>query len=82
MYCKIANKAQKCKRLYKNVSKAIRESCLLQSSPINVPHKTLMGPGPSNVSQRVLKATALPVLGHLHPEFCKVRFISQSFHSH
>ena len=42
------------------------------SGPIKVPQKTLMGPGPSNVSERVLKAQALPVLGHLHPEFCKV----------
>ena len=40
---------------------------------INVPQKTLMGPGPSNVSDRVLKAQALPVLGHLHPEFCQVK---------
>ncbi|XP_002737533.1 alanine--glyoxylate aminotransferase-like [Saccoglossus kowalevskii] len=40
--------------------------------PIHVPPKTLMGPGPSNASDRVLKASALPILGHLHPEFCKV----------
>jgi len=31
-----------------------------------------MGPGPSNVSDRVLQAQALPTLGHLHPEFCKI----------
>lgn len=41
--------------------------------PINVPAKTLMGPGPSNVSDRVLKAMSLPTLGHLHGEFCVVR---------
>merc|ERR1711973_256537 len=40
--------------------------------PINVPGKTLTGPGPSNVSERVLQAQALPTLGHLHPEFTKV----------
>ena len=40
--------------------------------PIEVPEKTLMGPGPSNCHDRVLKAQALPVLGHLHPEFCKI----------
>ena len=40
--------------------------------PINVPVKTLMGPGPSNCHERVLQATALPVLGHLHPEFCQI----------
>ena len=41
--------------------------------PLNVPLKTMTGPGPSNVSERVLKAQALPTLGHLHPEFTKVR---------
>jgi len=41
--------------------------------PIHVPQmRLLMGPGPSNVSTRVLQAQALPTLGHLHPEFCKV----------
>ncbi|XP_071805822.1 alanine--glyoxylate aminotransferase-like [Asterias amurensis] len=40
--------------------------------PINVPHKLLMGPGPSNIPPRVLAAGSLPVLGHLHPEFLKV----------
>ena len=40
---------------------------------IQVPtRRLLMGPGPSNVSDRVLQAQALPTLGHLHPEFCKV----------
>jgi len=42
------------------------------AKPINVPQKTLMGPGPSNVSDRVLQAQALPTLGHLHPEFCQI----------
>ena len=42
-------------------------------NPIFVPQKLLMGPGPSNVSQRVLNAQALPTLGHLHVEFCKVQ---------
>lgn len=41
-------------------------------NPIYVPEKTLMGPGPSNVCKRVLDAQALPTLGHLHPEFCKI----------
>ena len=41
-------------------------------SPIDVPLKTMMGPGPSNAADRVLAATALPVIGHLHPEYCKV----------
>merc|ERR1711872_47789 len=42
------------------------------STPINVPLKTLTGPGPSNVSDRVLQAQSLPTLGHLHPEFTKI----------
>jgi len=42
------------------------------AAPIHVPLKTLSGPGPSNVSERVLQAQALPTLGHLHPEFTKI----------
>ena len=42
------------------------------AEPLNVPLKTMTGPGPSNVSDRVLQAQALPTLGHLHPEFTKV----------
>ncbi|KAH9513511.1 hypothetical protein Btru_033229 [Bulinus truncatus] len=44
--------------------------CLLR--PIDVPNKLLMGPGPSNCPPRVLAAGALPMLGHLHPEFTKI----------
>ncbi|XP_053379280.1 alanine--glyoxylate aminotransferase-like isoform X2 [Mercenaria mercenaria] len=44
--------------------------CLMK--PINVPMKTLMGPGPSNCPPRVLNANALPLLGHLHPEFTQI----------
>jgi alanine-glyoxylate transaminase/serine-glyoxylate transaminase/serine-pyruvate transaminase len=42
------------------------------SQPIHVPLKTMTGPGPSNVCDRVLQAQALPTIGHLHPEFTKV----------
>ena len=31
--------------------------------------RTLMGPGPSDVSDRVLQAMARPTIGHLDPEF-------------
>ncbi|KAK6177486.1 hypothetical protein SNE40_015578 [Patella caerulea] len=44
--------------------------CLLK--PLDFPHKTLMGPGPSNCPPRILAACALPMLGHLHPEFIKI----------
>lgn len=40
--------------------------------PLDFPHKLLMGPGPSNCPPRVLAAGALPMLGHLHPEFTKI----------
>lgn len=33
------------------------------------PNRTLMGPGPSDVSERVLSAMARPTLGHLDPAF-------------
>lgn len=45
--------------------------CLKRS--LYVPNKTLMGPGPSNCSQRVLTALSNPVLGHLHPECLQVK---------
>lgn len=32
-------------------------------------HRTLMGPGPSDVSERVLQALARPTIGHLDPLF-------------
>src|SRR5271170_6131863 len=34
--------------------------------------RILLGPGPSNVNPRVMKAMASPVVGHLDPEFLKV----------
>lgn len=40
--------------------------------PLDFPMKTLMGPGPSNAPPRVLAAGALPLLGHLHPEFTQI----------
>lgn len=40
--------------------------------PLVVPKRTLMGPGPSNCSQRVLNALQQQVIGHLHPEMCKM----------
>lgn len=36
------------------------------------PERTLMGPGPSDVSPRVLAATARPTIGHLDPEFIRM----------
>lgn len=42
------------------------------AKPIEVPTKLLMGAGPSNAAESVLKAGSLPLLGHLHAEFIKV----------
>ncbi len=36
------------------------------------PKRTLMGPGPSDVSSRVLGALARPTIGHLDPLFIKL----------
>jgi len=36
------------------------------------PQRTLMGPGPSDVSPRVLSALARPTVGHLDPTFIKM----------
>lgn len=42
------------------------------NTPMVVPEKTLMGPGPSNYPERVRKALANPILGQLHPETFKI----------
>ena len=36
-------------------------------SSFHPPKRTLMGPGPSDVSERVLQALARPTIGHLDP---------------
>lgn len=37
-----------------------------------VREKRLMGPGPSNPTDRVLRALSRPMMGHLHPETLQV----------
>ncbi|KAK3698015.1 hypothetical protein RRG08_064932 [Elysia crispata] len=54
----------------RNGSVADPPACLFK--PLNVPHKLLMGPGPSNAYPRVLAAQSLPLLGHLQKEFHEV----------
>jgi alanine-glyoxylate transaminase/serine-glyoxylate transaminase/serine-pyruvate transaminase len=39
---------------------------------LNPSPRLLLGPGPSNVHQRVLRALATPLLGHLDPEFLEI----------
>ena len=37
--------------------------------PFIPPRRTLMGPGPSDVPERILQAMARPTIGHLDPAF-------------
>lgn len=39
---------------------------------LTLPKRLLLGPGPSNVSERVLQALAAPTIGHLDPEFLRI----------
>jgi alanine-glyoxylate transaminase/serine-glyoxylate transaminase/serine-pyruvate transaminase len=39
---------------------------------LSPPDRTLMGPGPSDVHPRVLRAMATPLLGHLDPAFVEI----------
>ncbi len=39
---------------------------------LNPAERILMGPGPSDVSARVLAAMAKPTLGHLDPEYLAI----------
>ncbi len=40
--------------------------------PLNPPQRLLLGPGPSDVHPRVLRALSAPVLGHLDPQFLEI----------
>lgn len=44
----------------------------LKVEELNPPNRLLMGPGPSMVPPRVLKAMATPLLGHLDPQFIQL----------
>ncbi|MCW1915548.1 alanine--glyoxylate aminotransferase family protein [Luteolibacter sp. GHJ8] len=39
---------------------------------MNVPERILMGPGPSTVPSRILRAMASPTLGHLDPRYIEI----------
>ncbi len=41
-------------------------------APLNPRERILMGPGPSTVSMRVLRALAAPTLGHLDPQYIQI----------
>lgn len=42
------------------------------SSILNPPQRVLMGPGPSDVSARILQTMSAPTLGHLDPEYLRI----------
>lgn len=44
----------------------------LALKPLSPPKRRLMGPGPSDVSPRVLQAMATPLVGHLDPAFLQI----------
>ena len=39
---------------------------------MNIPERILMGPGPSTVPSRILRAMASPTLGHLDPRYIEI----------
>lgn len=43
-----------------------------QIAELKPPQRTLMGPGPSDVDPRVLRAMAAPLVGHLDPAFLEI----------
>ncbi len=43
-----------------------------QVGEMQIPHRVLLGPGPSSVHPRVLQAMTMPVIGHLDPAFFQV----------
>ena len=41
-------------------------------SDLALPSRLLLGPGPSMVHPRVLRAMSIPLIGHLDPEFLTI----------
>lgn len=42
------------------------------TAPLDPPVRVLLGPGPSNVHPRVLRAMSMPLIGHLDPAFLRI----------
>jgi len=42
------------------------------AEPLQPPTRVLLGPGPSNVHPRVLRAMSVPLVGHLDPAFLRI----------
>ncbi len=41
-------------------------------APLNPPDRVLLGPGPSDVSSRILRALSAPTIGHLDPHYLEL----------
>lgn len=50
----------------------VNEAHRIQTSPLEVSPRLLLGPGPSNAHPRVLKALSTSQVGHLDPEFIQI----------
>lgn len=63
------------------VSNSQRKNSMSRPAPaypeLNAPPRLLLGPGPSTVDPRVLKAMATPLVGHLDPYFIEIMNRSQ-----
>ena len=56
-----------------NVGQFARGACTMETAGELAPSvRILLGPGPSNVHSRVLKAMSTPLVGHLDPEFVRL----------
>lgn len=53
----------------KAMSHSIKETHRIQVEQLDMPARLLLGPGPSNAHPRVLQAMAMPLVGHLDPQF-------------
>lgn len=53
-----------------------------QSNSSPLPERVLLGPGPSTVDSRVLRAMSRPLIGHLDPEFLQIMDETQEMLRH
>ncbi|KAG1673233.1 hypothetical protein FOA52_013113 [Chlamydomonas sp. UWO 241] len=51
---------------------AVSDAHGVKGTPLSVPSRLLMGPGPANAHPRILAAQTLPLLGHMHPPFLAI----------
>lgn len=56
----------------KSVEHATMNASMNDIRPLNPPQRILMGPGPSTVPDRILKAIGQPTLGHLDPAYIEI----------